>query len=159
VTEDDVARIRRHQERLAARRAEELAHASEPAVTSDGHRVEVVANIGGLEDAQEATGKGAEGVGLLRWEFVFLDRTKAPTEDEQAEVYTAIAKALTPGQPLVIRTLDVGGDKPLPYLPIAPEENPSWASGVSGSGWTGPRCCAPRSGRSSGPPTPAPGSM
>jgi multiphosphoryl transfer protein len=124
VTDDDVARIRRHQERLAARRAEELAHANEPAVTSDGHRVEVVANIGGLEDAKEATGKGAEGVGLLRSEFVFLDRTKAPTEDEQAEVYTAIAKALTPGQPLVIRTLDVGGDKPLPYLPIAPEENP-----------------------------------
>jgi phosphoenolpyruvate-protein phosphotransferase len=124
VTEDDVARIRRHQERLAARRAEELAHADEPAVTSDGHRVEVVANIGGLEDAQEAMTKGAEGVGLLRSEFVFLGRTKAPTEDEQAELYTAIAKALAPGQPLVIRTLDVGGDKPLPYLPIAPEENP-----------------------------------
>jgi phosphoenolpyruvate-protein phosphotransferase len=124
VTEDDVARIRRHQERLAARRAEELAHADEPAVTGDGHRVEVVANIGGLEDVQEAMGKGAEGVGLLRSEFVFLGRTKAPTEDEQAEVYTAIAKALAPGQPLVIRTLDVGGDKPLPYLPIAPEENP-----------------------------------
>src|SRR5215211_5596457 len=124
VTEDDVARIRRHQERLAARRAEELAHANEPAVTSDGHRVEVVANIGGLEDAQEAVTKGAEGVGLLRSEFVFLGRTRAPTEDEQAEVYTAVAKALTPGQPLVIRTLDVGGDKPLPYLPIAPEENP-----------------------------------
>jgi multiphosphoryl transfer protein len=124
VTEDDVARIRRHQERLAARRAEELAHANEPAVTGDGHRVEVVANIGGLEDAQEAMGKGAEGVGLLRSEFVFLGRTTAPTEDEQAEVYTAIAKALAPGQPLVIRTLDVGGDKPLPYLPMAPEENP-----------------------------------
>jgi phosphoenolpyruvate-protein phosphotransferase len=124
VTEDDVARIRRHQERLAVRRAEELAHANEPAVTSDGHRVEMVANIGGLEDAQEAGNKGAEGVGLLRSEFVFLDRAKAPTEDEQAEIYTAIAKALTPGQPLVIRTLDVGGDKPLPYLPIAPEENP-----------------------------------
>jgi phosphoenolpyruvate-protein phosphotransferase len=124
VTEDDVARIRRHQERLAARRAEELTHANEPAVTSDGHRVEVVANIGGLEDAQEAGKKGAEGVGLLRSEFVFLGRTKAPTEDEQAEVYTAVAKALTPGQPLVIRTLDVGGDKPLPYLPMAPEENP-----------------------------------
>jgi multiphosphoryl transfer protein len=124
VTEDDVARIRRHQERLAVRRAEELTHANEPAVTSDGHRVEVVANIGGLEDAQEAGNKGAEGVGLLRSEFVFLDRAKAPTEDEQAELYTAIAKALTPGQPLVIRTLDVGGDKPLPYLPMAPEENP-----------------------------------
>jgi phosphocarrier protein FPr len=124
VTEDDVARIRRHQERAAARRAQDLASAHEPAVTSDGHHVEVVANIGGLEDAQEAMPKGAEGVGLLRSEFVFLGRTKAPTEDEQAEVYTSIAQALRPGQPLVIRTLDVGGDKPLPYLPIAPEENP-----------------------------------
>jgi phosphocarrier protein FPr len=124
VTEDDVARIRRHQERVAARRARDLAAADQPAVTSDGHRVEVVANIGGLQDAQEAMPKGAEGVGLLRSEFVFLGRTKAPTEDEQAEVYTSIARALTPGQPLVIRTLDVGGDKPLPYLPIAPEENP-----------------------------------
>jgi phosphocarrier protein FPr len=124
VSEDDVTQIRRHQERLAARRTEQLAHANEPAVTSDGHRVEVVANIGGLEDAQQAMTKGAEGVGLLRSEFVFLGRTKAPNEDEQAAIYTAIAKALTPGQPLVIRTLDVGGDKPLPYLPIAREENP-----------------------------------
>ena len=84
----------------------------------------MVANIGGLDDAQEAMTKGAEGVGLLRSEFVFLGRTKAPTEDEQAEIYTAIARTLAPGQPLVIRTLDVGGDKPLPYLPMAPEENP-----------------------------------
>jgi phosphoenolpyruvate-protein phosphotransferase len=124
VSDDDVARIRQHQERLAARRTVELAHANEPAVTRDGHRVEVVANIGGLEDARAAMTMGAEGVGLLRSEFVFLGRTKAPTEDEQAEIYTAIANALAPGQPLVIRTLDVGGDKPLPYLPMAPEENP-----------------------------------
>jgi multiphosphoryl transfer protein len=124
VSEDDVAQIRQRQEKLAARRAVEQEHADEPAVTTDGHHVEVVANIGGLEDAQEATTKGAEGVGLLRSEFVFLNRAKAPTEDEQAEIYTAIANTLAPGQPLVIRTLDVGGDKPLPYLPIAPEENP-----------------------------------
>lgn len=124
VTDDDVARIRRHQERMAARRAEELTHADEPATTADGHHVEVVANIGNLEDARTAMTKGAEGVGLLRSEFIFLGRTKAPTEDEQAQIYTDIAATLEPGQPLVIRTLDVGGDKPLPYLPIAPEENP-----------------------------------
>jgi phosphocarrier protein FPr len=124
VTDDDVARIRRHQERMAARRAEELTHADEPATTADGHHVEVVANIGNLEDARTAMTKGAEGVGLLRSEFIFLGRTKAPTEDEQAQIYTDIAASLKPGQPLVIRTLDVGGDKPLPYLPIAPEENP-----------------------------------
>lgn len=124
VTEDEVARIRRHQERTATRRAEDLRHADEPATTTDGHNVEVVANIGGLEDAQDAMTKGAEGVGLLRSEFIFLGRTAAPSEDEQAQIYTDIAASLRPGQPLVIRTLDVGGDKPLAYLPIPPEENP-----------------------------------
>ncbi len=68
--------------------------------------------------------KGAEGVGLLRSEFVFMGRGTAPSEADQAEVYADCAAALNPGQPLVIRTLDVGGDKPLPYLPIPPEENP-----------------------------------
>jgi phosphocarrier protein FPr len=63
-------------------------------------------------------------VGLLRSEFLFMDRRTAPTEDEQARVYRQVAETLQPGQPLVIRTLDVGGDKPLPYLPIPPEENP-----------------------------------
>ncbi len=124
VTEDEVERIRQRQERQAQRRAVELEHANEPATTTDGHHVEIVANIGSLDDAQAAMTKGAEGVGLLRSEFVFMDRRSAPTEDEQAAIYTDIAKALKPGQPLVIRTLDVGGDKPLPYLPIAPEENP-----------------------------------
>jgi phosphoenolpyruvate-protein phosphotransferase len=124
VTEAEVDEIRRHQEQHAKRRAEDLVHAEEPAITTDGHHMEIVANIGGLEDAQNAMTKGAEGVGLLRSEFIFLGRTKAPTEDEQAKIYTDIAAALRPGQPLVIRTLDVGGDKPLPYLPIPPEENP-----------------------------------
>lgn len=124
VTEDEVADIQERQLRLAERREQELAAADEPATTTDGHHVDVVANIGGLDDALQVNGKGGEGVGLLRSEFVFLGRTKAPTEDEQAAVYTDIAKALKPGQPLVIRTLDVGGDKPLPYLPIPREENP-----------------------------------
>ncbi|HEY5881607.1 MAG TPA: phosphoenolpyruvate--protein phosphotransferase, partial [Nakamurella sp.] len=124
VTEEEVQRIRERQERQAKLRAIELEHADEPATTTDGHHVEIVANIGSLEDAQAGVTKGAEGVGLLRSEFVFMDRRSAPTEDEQAQIYTDIAKALKPGQPLVIRTLDVGGDKPLPYLPIAPEENP-----------------------------------
>ncbi len=124
VTEEQVERIRRRQAKHLEQRAIELAHADEPAVTSDGHHLEVVANIGGLEDAQAAMTKGAEGVGLLRSEFVFLERRSAPSEDEQAQIYTDIAAALKPGQPLVIRTLDVGGDKPLPYLPIAQEENP-----------------------------------
>jgi phosphoenolpyruvate-protein phosphotransferase len=124
VTETEVERIWRRQARRTERRAVELAHADEPAVTLDGCRVEVVANIAGVDDARSATVKGAEGVGLLRSEFLFLDRRTAPTEDEQARVYRQVAETLPAGQPLVIRTLDAGGDKPLPYLPIPPEENP-----------------------------------
>ena len=89
-----------------------------------GFSIEVAANIGNAKDAEEAVGQGADGVGLLRSEFLFLKRREAPTEAEQAAEYTAIAKALGPKRSLVIRTLDVGGDKPLPYLPQEPEENP-----------------------------------
>ena len=124
VSEDEVAQIRERQVKMAARRERELAAAFDSAATKDGHRVEVVANIGDLADAQDAMTKGAEGVGLLRSEFVFLGRGAAPTEDEQTQVYSDISAALKPGQRLVIRTLDVGGDKPLPYLPIPAEENP-----------------------------------
>ncbi len=83
-----------------------------------------MANIGGLADAQQAVALGAEGVGLLRSEFLFLDRSTAPSEDEQFECYRAIARVLGPGRPLIVRTLDVGGDKPLPYLPLPKEQNP-----------------------------------
>jgi phosphocarrier protein FPr len=123
-SDEEVARIRRAQERQAARRKAERAAAREPAVTTDGHRFEVVANIGGLADAEKVADLGGEGVGLLRSEFLFLERTSAPTEDEQFESYRAIARALGPGRPLVIRTLDVGGDKPLRYVPMPAEENP-----------------------------------
>ena len=124
VSDEEIAQILTRQERMAQRKAAEEARQDDPAITTDGHQVAVVANIGGVEDAQQAMTKGAEGVGLLRSEFVFLGRTTAPTEDEQAQVYADCARALRPGQPLVIRTLDVGGDKPLPYLPIPAEENP-----------------------------------
>jgi phosphocarrier protein FPr len=123
-SEEEIARIREMQKNQAERRAFFLAHAHEPAVTKDGVRMEVVANIGGLDDAEQAVEVGAEGVGLLRSEFLFLGRTSAPSENEQTETYAAIAKALGPDRPLIIRTLDVGGDKPLPYLPIPDEENP-----------------------------------
>ena len=124
VTDEEVARLRERQARMAERKAVEEAAKDEPAVTTDGHRVAVVANIGGVDDAVAAMGKGAEGVGLLRSEFVFMGRSTAPSESEQAQIYTDCAKALKPEQPLVIRTLDVGGDKPLAYLPIPAEENP-----------------------------------
>jgi multiphosphoryl transfer protein len=123
-SEAEVERIRARQQRIAKRRTVELEHALEPAVTTDGHRAEIVANIAGLDDIREAKWVGAEGVGLLRTEFAFMGRTSAPTEDEQAEIYRDIAEAMPDGQPLVIRTLDVGGDKPLSYLPIAREDNP-----------------------------------
>ena len=121
---EEVARIHRLQERQAAKRKADLATALTAATTLDGHQVEVVANIGGLSDAKQAVQLGGEGVGLLRSEFLFMGRAVAPTEDEQVEAYQQIAVALGPVRPLIIRTLDVGGDKPLPYLPIPKEDNP-----------------------------------
>ncbi|HOA27057.1 MAG TPA: phosphoenolpyruvate--protein phosphotransferase, partial [Arachnia sp.] len=124
LTDEEINGIFDRQKRLAERKALEESHKDEPATTTDGHQVHVVANIGGVEDAEKSMTKGAEGVGLLRSEFVFMGRSTAPTEAEQAQVYADCARALKPGQPLVIRTLDVGGDKPLDYLPIPAEENP-----------------------------------
>jgi phosphocarrier protein FPr len=118
------AEIVRRQAADEQRRVAELAAAMEPATTRDGHRVEVVANIGDLKEAERVPGVGGEGVGLLRTEFLFMERRTAPDEAEQTETYTAIARALGPERILVIRTLDVGGDKPLPYLPMGAEANP-----------------------------------
>ena len=87
------------------------------------------ANLASLEDAKAAVENGAEGCGLLRTEFLFMDRDTPPTEDEQLAAYQAIAEALD-GRPLIIRTLDIGADKPAPYLPLPHEENP--ALGVRG---------------------------
>jgi phosphocarrier protein FPr len=83
----------------------------------------VVANIGGPHDTQLALEYGAEGVGLFRTEFLFLDRASAPTEEEQLVAYGQVAQAIG-RRPLIIRTLDVGGDKPLPYLDLGHEDNP-----------------------------------
>jgi phosphocarrier protein FPr/phosphocarrier protein len=113
--------------RIAARietRAKAQALAHRPCHTRDGVRIEVAANLGSVADAEKAVAAGAEGCGLLRTEFLFLERETPPDESEQAEVYGAIAKVLD-GRPLVIRTLDVGGDKPAAYLPIPEEENPA----------------------------------
>ncbi|MDR3411189.1 MAG: phosphoenolpyruvate--protein phosphotransferase [Formivibrio sp.] len=125
--EPDAAYLVQTQERivrLAAKREEEKAAAFNQAKTSDGHRVEVVANIRNAADAREAVAAGAEGVGLLRSEFLFDERDSAPSEDEQAEAYMAVAEALGKDRPFVVRTLDVGGDKPLSYLPLPKEDNP-----------------------------------
>jgi len=97
--------------------------AQQPAITKDGHQVKVMANICGVADAKLAVDAGAQGVGLLRSEFLYLDRVIAPSEEEQLEVYRTIASNLAP-HPLIIRTLDIGGDKPLPYLNLPLEANP-----------------------------------
>lgn len=122
------------QEAWQTAQQEARATAHQPAITRDGRQVNVFANIGSINDVQVAVASGAEGVGLLRTEFLYLDRTSAPTEEEQLEVYQAIAQVLD-NRPLIIRTLDVGGDKPLPYLRVGfPEANPFL-------GWRGIRFC------------------
>jgi phosphoenolpyruvate-protein phosphotransferase len=121
---EEMARLQARQEKLATKKKADLENAAAPAITTDGCQVEVVANIGGLSDAMNGVQLGGEGVGLLRTEFLFQDRDTAPTEDEQCQAYSEITQTLGPNRPLVIRTLDVGGDKPLSYLPIAKEENP-----------------------------------
>ncbi len=97
--------------------------AQEPLELADGERIEVFANIGGVEDARLAVEFGAEGVGLLRTEFLYLERPSLPSEEEQADTLREIAEILE-GRPLVVRTLDAGADKPLPALAMATEANP-----------------------------------
>jgi phosphoenolpyruvate-protein phosphotransferase len=110
--------------RQSATDADERRAAAAPALTTDAHRIEVAANVRHAEDALEAVALGAEGVGLLRSEFLFDERASAPDEQEQARAYMAVAAALGRERALVVRTLDVGGDKPLSYLPLPKEENP-----------------------------------
>jgi phosphocarrier protein FPr/phosphocarrier protein len=123
----DAAAATAVRERIAtqyARRKAALATASDPAVTSDGVRIEVFVNLGSAADARRAVDEGAEGCGLLRTEFLFLDRATPPDEEEQRAAYQAIADALG-DRPLIVRTLDIGADKPAPYLPTTAEENPA----------------------------------
>jgi len=109
---------------VAAQRAALAAAAQRECRTADGTRIEVLANIGSLAEAQAAVRNGAEGCGLLRTEFLFLDRQSPPTEAEQSAEYQRIAAVLG-ARPLTIRTLDAGGDKPIAYLPLPEEENPA----------------------------------
>lgn len=123
-SEAEVAGARAAIARISAQRQGERAAASAPAATTDGHRIEIAANIGTAEEALAAVAQGGDAVGLLRSELLFLDRGTAPSEQEQAEVYRAVASTLGRSRKLVIRTLDVGGDKPLAYMPLPREENP-----------------------------------
>lgn len=94
-----------------------------PAITLDGHQVEVCANIGTVRDVAAAERNGAEGVGLYRTEFLFMDRDALPTEDEQFHAYKEVAEAMG-SQAVIVRTMDIGGDKDLPYMNLPKEENP-----------------------------------
>lgn len=120
---DAVAAAEARRVRWTKQKAEAQQRAHLPAVTLDGVAVHVAANSAGPKDIPAAVAAGAEGVGLLRTEFLFLEADRVPTEDEQERAYREAAEALA-GRPLTIRTLDAGADKPLPYLPLAPERNP-----------------------------------
>lgn len=121
---EEIKKVQAELEREQKEREENLAASKTPAVTSDGRKIEVAGNIGGIADAEQVVALGGEGVGLLRSEFLFLQRELAPTQEEQADVYGNIADILGKERSMIVRTLDVGGDKPLPYLPVAAEDNP-----------------------------------
>lgn len=119
----DVESARAWQSQEVERRARDAARRLEPAVTLDGHRIEVSANVNRPEQAAAAIQVGADGVGLMRTEFLFLERPRAPDEEEQYAIYAAMVAALG-GRPLIVRTLDIGGDKQVPFLGLPHEENP-----------------------------------
>jgi phosphocarrier protein FPr/phosphocarrier protein len=137
-TAPDQTALAAAEQTLAARQQRkqvERAAAHADCKTADGVRIEVFANLGSLAEAQVAMAHGAEGCGLLRTEFLFLERESPPDEEEQLQQYQGIATTLA-GRPLVIRTLDIGGDKPIPYLPMPAEPNPALGlRGVRTSLW------------------------
>jgi phosphoenolpyruvate-protein phosphotransferase/dihydroxyacetone kinase phosphotransfer subunit len=121
--DDAIAERQAQQEAADVQRRALLARAREPGGLRDGHRVEVFANVGSPAEAASAVEQGAEGVGLLRTEFLFLDRAAPPSEEEQVEVLREVARVME-GRPVVVRTLDAGADKPLPFLRQEEESNP-----------------------------------
>jgi phosphoenolpyruvate-protein phosphotransferase len=116
--------IRSRKEEEDRRRDELVALRDQPGHTADGHRVEVAANIGAIQHLPAAVEAGGEGSGLVRTEFLFLDRATAPSVDEQVKFYAEVLRAF-PGHRVVFRTMDVGADKPLPFVEREPEENPA----------------------------------
>ncbi|MDO4636295.1 MAG: phosphoenolpyruvate--protein phosphotransferase [Lautropia sp.] len=122
-TDAALAEARQRIERLNHLQAEETKTRMMPAVTTDGHRIEIGANANRADQARRALESGAEGVGLMRTEFLFLERDHVPGEDEQYEVYRSMVSVLA-GRPLIVRTLDIGGDKQVPHLALPHEDNP-----------------------------------
>ena len=122
-TNEEIDKLRAVQEQVASEKAELAKLKDLPAITLDGHQVEVCANIGTVRDIDGAERNGAEGVGLYRTEFLFMDRDALPTEEEQFAAYKAFAEACG-SQAVIVRTMDIGGDKELPYMNFPKEENP-----------------------------------
>ena len=122
-TNEEIEKLRAVQEQVATEKAELAKLKDLPAITLDGHQVEVCANIGTVRDVDGAERNGAEGVGLYRTEFLFMDRDALPTEEEQFAAYKAVAEACG-SQAVIVRTMDIGGDKELPYMNFPKEENP-----------------------------------
>lgn len=122
-TNEVIDKMRAVQEQVASEKAELAKLKDLPAITLDGHQVEVCANIGTVRDVEGAERNGAEGVGLYRTEFLFMDRDALPTEEEQFAAYKAVAEACG-SQAAIVRTMDIGGDKELPYMNFPKEENP-----------------------------------
>ncbi|MBZ8941242.1 phosphoenolpyruvate-protein phosphotransferase PtsI [Escherichia coli] len=122
-TNEVIDKMRAVQVQVASEKAELAKLKDLPAITLDGHQVEVCANIGTVRDVEGAERNGAEGVGLYRTEFLFMDRDALPTEEEQFAAYKAVAEACG-SQAVIVRTMDIGGDKELPYMNFPKEENP-----------------------------------
>ncbi len=122
-TQAEIDELKNLEAKLAEEKAELAKLKDLPAVTLDGHKVEVVANIGTIRDCEGAHRNGAEGVGLYRTEFLFMDRDQLPSEEEQFIAYKEVVEAME-GRLVVLRTMDIGGDKELPYLNLPKEMNP-----------------------------------
>ncbi|HEV7809774.1 MAG TPA: putative PEP-binding protein, partial [Candidatus Limnocylindrales bacterium] len=122
-TADDTAHVIERTGILQRERDRDRGEADLPAETLDGTAITLLANIGSPDEAQAAIDLGARGVGLFRTEFLFLERPEPPSEDEQVDAYGRVAEAFRPDA-VTIRLLDIGGDKPIPYLSLAPEDNP-----------------------------------
>lgn len=135
-SEEELAEVQKIRAQFLAEKAELAKLKDLPAETLDGHRVEVGSNIGTAKDCDGALRNGAECVGLYRTEFLFMDRDALPTEDEQFEAYREVVKKMD-GKPVILRTMDIGGDKELPYLDLPKEMNPFL-------GWRAIRICLDR---------------
>ncbi len=122
-SKEEILRLQLLAERLAEEEAELAKLKDLPAITLDGHQVDVVSNIGTIRDCDGADRNGAEGVGLYRTEFLFMDRDQLPSEEEQFKAYKEVVEAMN-GRLVVLRTMDIGGDKDLPYMNLPKEMNP-----------------------------------